>query len=386
MHFMKTNFSITPVRAAVLTSLAALATGLGGCSLMGINTGGDAIDYRNGAAKTATLEVPPDLTPLASDSRYLPQAGGISANALATGAPRGGAAPGAATVAIQQAGEVRLERAGNQAWLVTSMTPEQVWPKARQFWIDRGFAIASESAEAGTLETDFQQNRAKLPQDLVRRTLGTVLDGVFDTGERDRYMMRVERGAAGTEVYVSHHGIEEQQVGRTTEGQFQWVARPSDPQLEREMLTRLMISLGAKDDTARAEVAATGDTAKSKARIVTGKPGAALQVDDALDRAWRRIGLALDRGGFTVEDRDRNQGIYFVRFVDTKEAAKDEPNFFTRLFGAKDPTAKALNRYRIQVKADGAGTLVSVLNYSGEPDNSANAQKIVSLLVDELKL
>ena len=125
---------------------------------------------------------------------------------------------------------------------------------------------------------------------------------------------------------------------------------------------------------------------RSKAAYFTGKPGAALQVDDALDRAWRRIGLALDRGGFTVEDRDRNQGIYFVRFVDTKEAAKDEPNFFTKLFGAKDPTAKALNRYRIQVKADGTSTLVSVLNYSGEPDNSASAQKIVSLLVDELKL
>jgi outer membrane protein assembly factor BamC len=120
--------------------------------------------------------------------------------------------------------------------------------------------------------------------------------------------------------------------------------------------------------------------------VLSGQPGAALQVDDGLERAWRRIGLALDRGGFTVEDRDRNQGLYYVRFVDTKEAAKDEPNFFTRWFTSDDPAKKALNRYRIQVKADGAKTLVSVLNYQGQPDNSANAQKIVTLLADELKL
>jgi outer membrane protein assembly factor BamC len=292
-------------------------------------------------------------------------------------------------VAIQQSGDVRIERSGDEAWIVTAQTPEQVWPRARQFWIDRGFEIAAESAEAGTLETGWAQNRAKLPQDIVRRTLGSVLDNVFDTGERDRYLMRVERGSAGTEIYVSHKGIEEQLLGRATgsgSGELKWVARPSEPQLEREMLTRLMLALGAKDEVARAEVAATGNTVEPKARIVSGQAGAALQVDDGVERAWRRIGLALDRGGFTVEDRDRNQGLYYVRFVDTKEAAKDEPNFITRWFTSNDPSKKALNRYRIQLKADGAKTLVSVLNFQGQPDNSANAQKIVTLLADELKL
>jgi outer membrane protein assembly factor BamC len=164
------------------------------------------------------------------------------------------------------------------------------------------------------------------------------------------------------------------------------VARPSDPQLEREMLTRLMVSLGVKEDVARVETAKTGDTVAPRARVVSTQPGAALQVDDTLDRAWRRVGLALDRGGFTVEERDRNQGVYAVRFIDTKEAAKDEPNFITRWFRGDDQAAKALNRYRIQLKADGTGTLVTVLNYQGQPDKSANAQKIVSLLTDELKL
>jgi outer membrane protein assembly factor BamC len=213
------------------------------------------------------------------------------------------------------------------------------------------------------------------------------LENIFDTGERDRYLMRIERGSAGTEIYVTHKGIEEQFTGRNSgNGELKWVTRPADPQLEREMLTRLMVALGARDEVARAEVATTTNTVEPKARVVSGQAGAAMQVDDGLERAWRRIGLALDRGGFTVEDRDRNQGLYYVRFIDTKEAAKSEPNWFTRWFTSDDPAKKALNRYRIQVKADGAKTLVSVLNYQGQPDNSANAQKIVSLLAEELRL
>ena len=385
MHLKNPDFAISPLRAGVLL----LSFSLGGCSMLGIQLGGDKVDYRSGAAKTATLEVPPDLTPLASDGRYRPQTGSVSASALASGAARPVAAPGTPTVAVLQAGDLHIERSGEQQWLVSSQTPEQLWPRARQFWIDRGFEIAAESVEAGTLETNWAQNRAKLPQDFVRRTIGTVLENIFDTSERDRYLMRIERGAAGSEIYVSHRGVEEQLLGRATgsgSGELKWVARPSEPQLEREMLTRLMIALGAKDEVARTEVAATGDTVAPKARILSGQPGAALQVDDGLERAWRRIGLALDRGGFTVEDRDRVQGVYFVRYVDAKEAAKDEPNFITRWFTSDDPAKKALNRYRIQVKADGEKTLVTVLNFQGQPDNSANAQKIVSLLTDELKL
>lgn len=391
-------FPITASRAAVLTLALGGLTALGGCTALGIGGTADAIDYRSGASRTPTLEVPPDLTPLSRDGRYQPQSGTVSATALAAGGQRPAVAPapGTPTVAIEQAGNVRLERAGERRWIVSAQTPEQVWPKARQFWLDMGFEIARESAEAGTLETEWAQNRAKLPNDLIRRTVGSVLPQLFDTSERDRYMMRVERSSAGTEVYVSHRGLQEELVGRASEGQVAWVARPSDPQLEREMLTRLMVALGGVADSSTAGapgaapvVAAASSPAASsetRARVVSGRPGAALQVDDTLDRTWRRIGLALDRGGFTVEDRDRSQGLYFVRFVDTKEAAKDEPNFFTRWFSSDDRAAKALNRYRIQVQADGPRTLVNVLNYQGQPDNSANAQKIVSLLVDELKL
>ena len=42
---------------------------------------------------------------------------------------------------------------------------------------------------------------------------------------------------------------------------------------------------------------------------------AALALDVGFSQAWRRTGLAIDRAGFTVEDRDRSRGLFFVRYA-----------------------------------------------------------------------
>jgi outer membrane protein assembly factor BamC len=379
---VKSVFASTPVRGAVL----ALSLTLAGCSALENSLGGDKIDYRNGGArKTNPLEVPPDLTPLSRDGRYAPQAGIISASTLnQPGATATSAVP---AVAVNQLGDLRLERGGTQRWLVSSRSPEQLWPQVREFWLNSGFTLEVDNSQAGLLETNWAENRAKLPQDLIRRTLGGLIDGLYSTGTRDKYRTRLERGPNGTEIYISHLGLEEIYTGKERDSGTAWAAAPAAPALETEMLTRLMISLGASKEGAQAAVEGStpaSPTAAAKARVLPGRVGATLQVDDNAERAWRRVGLALDRSGFTVEDRDRAQGTYAVRYVDPKEAAK-EAGFFSKLFGGKDPAADALSRYRIQVKPDGNLTLVTVLSLAGEPDNSANAQRIVTLLAEELK-
>jgi len=388
MHQVKQAFASTPVRAAVLM----LTLSLGACASFENTLSGDKIDYRNGARKTNALEVPPDLTPLQRDGRYLPQASSVSANALQqqqgvrtqTASEGNGVAP-------QKAGDFRIERQGNLRWLATGQTPDQLFPKVRQFWLDRGFTLASESAEAGVMETEWAENRAKLPNDIIRNTIGKLLENLYSTGERDKFRTRLERTTAGTEIYISHRGLEEVFTTKDRDSSTMWTNRPSDPQLEAEFLTRLMVSLGSTEEVARTAVAATATPAAAvvpKARALTDQAGAALRVDDNTERAWRRVGLALDRSGFTVEDRDRAQMLYFVRYADPGSAGKEEPNFFTRLFSSKESLAQLaqLSRYRIAIKADGNATLVSVLNDQGAPDNSTNAQRIVALLVDELKL
>lgn len=395
---MNQVFVVTPVRAATL----ALALALGGCSSLENLMSGEKIDYRSQSAKTAPLEVPPDLTQLARDSRYQPQSGSVSASQLqqqASAVPSTTSAPGA-NVAVSAAGEVRIVREGNQRWIVSALPPEQIWPVLRSFWLERGFTLAVDNAEVGVMETDWAENRAKLPNDMVRNLLGKVLDSLYSTSERDRFRTRVERGTAGTEIYISHRGMQEVYTNQQRDITM-WQPRPNDPQLEAEFLSRLMLRLGAKDEGAiRTAVAATNPGAAApattaapaaaaqppRARLVSGGAGAAMEVDEAFDRAWRRVGLALDRGGFTVEDRDRSAGLYYVRYVDPKSAGKDEPGFFSKLFGwdSKDASS-ALQRYRLSVKTTGAKTQVAVLNNQGNAESGEAAQQIVARLVDELK-
>lgn len=395
MSQVKHAFAITATRGAVLACVVSLS----GCSMFGDSPRtDDKVDYRTSARKVAPLDVPPDLTALARDGRYVPQAGRISASELNQG-PRTASvsANTATTVALNQAGDLKIERAGQQRWLVSGRTPEQLWPQVRAFWEDAGFKLVREDAAVGLIETDWAENRAKLPDDLVTATVGRIFSNLVSTGQRDRYRTRLERTAAGTEIYVSQQGIEEVFVGKDRDYGTTWSPRPHDPELEAEMLSRMLLALsgGAKTGTSAANSAvpspaavANGATTSlpAKARVLSGEPAATLQLDDAQERAWRRVGLALDRSGFTVEERDRASGSYAVRYVDAKEAAKDAPNFIMKWFGAKDPTANALGRYRIAVKAESANvSRISVQTPGGQPDNSPNAQRIVSTLVEELK-
>jgi outer membrane protein assembly factor BamC len=372
-----------------------LAAALAGCSTVENILQGDKVDYRSQSVKTAPLEVPPDLTQLQRDGRYAPVAGSVSASTYQTGgATLSPAAAAAIGVAPKAVGEMRVVREGNQRWLVVPMSADALWPQLREFWTERGFNLVIDNAQAGVMETDWAENRAKIPQDIVRRTIGRVFDGLYDTGERDRFRTRVERSASGgSEVFISHRGMIEDFVGERRDQTTAWMPRPSDPGLEAEFLTRLMVKLGTKETAAKETLAAAtapaataaANTAPARARPIAGQP--ALQVDEGFDRAWRRVGLALDRGGFTVEDRDRAGGLYFVRYVDPAKAQTNaDPGFLAKIFSfGKSDAAAAPVRYRIAVKGEGERTQVSVQNSQGAPEASDVGQRIVALLVNDLK-
>lgn len=386
MHAAPKTF-LTP-RTSVRTMIAvAVLSALAGCSTVENFLAGDKVDYKSQSVKTAPLEVPPDLTQLQRDGRFAASGGSVSASTYQAGNAPTAAATGAAvaTVAPTAVGEMRVLREGNQRWLVVPMPAEQLWPQLREFWTERGFNLVIDNAQAGVMETDWAENRSKLPQDFVRRTIGRVLDSLYDTGERDRFRTRVERNGSQTEVYISHRGMIEEYAGDQRNETTVWTPRPSDPGLEAEFLTRLMVKLGTKEQVAKEVVAKPVMPTTARARALAGQP--ALQVDEGFDRAWRRVGLALDRGGFTVEDRDRTGGLYFVRYVDPKKAAINaEPGFFAKLFSfGKSDAAAAPVRYRIAVKGEGERTSVTVQNTQGQPENSDVGQRIVALLVDDLK-
>jgi outer membrane protein assembly factor BamC len=366
-------------------ALTALAFSLAACTTVFES---DKVDYRS-AKKAPPLDIPPDLTQLQKDNRYaVPDGRGIATasgfqqqrgnTAAALPAAAGGAVGPVSTEAV------RIERAGNQRWLVVKETPEQLWPQLQAFWPSVGFTVETENTQTGIMETNWVENRSKIPQDIIRRTIGKVFDSAYDSGQRDKFRTRLERRADGsTEIYISHRGAEEVPVGAQRET-TQWVGRKSDPELEAEFLGRLMAQLNgvsAAKDVKQATAAVVNAAPEAQhAKVENGK----VVVDEGFDRAWRRVGLALDRVGFTVEDRDRVQGIYFVRYVDPDKANK--AGFFGKLFGGEDKNKEA-QRYRVLVSAVPNATTsdVSVQSNDGKPETSDTGAKILKLLADELK-
>ena len=349
-------------------ALAASLTLLSACSVLKE----DKVDYTT-AKRGNDLEVPPDLTQLSRQSRYALPSDVVSASGLQNGT--GAAAPLAST-APQTLQSFTLERSGSQRWLVAQRPAEQLWGPVRDFWKSNGFELTQNDEALGIMETDWAENRAKIPQDFIRRTIGKLFDGLYSTGERDKYRTRLERRAdGGTEIYISHRGMQEVYTDASKE-RTAWQPRPVDPEMEAEFLRRLMVSLGANP----AQAAQAVEQAKnvSAARLVQRQDKVWAEVGDGLDRAWRRVGLALDRTGFTVEDRNRSTGTYRVRFVplgDTKSSGG--------WFSKKTETQPV--RYQILLQSEGSITRVQVQNEQGQALNDANAQRILNVLVNDLK-
>jgi outer membrane protein assembly factor BamC len=355
----------------------ALVLALSACSSVGDLIKGDRVDYKSaGQSKSPSLDVPPDLTQLSRDARYAVPGGTVTASGYQAGQATGTSAVAAST-APSQLGDVRIERAGNQRWLVVKRPPEALWDTVREFWQENGFLLTIEQANTGIIETDFAENRAKLPQDFIRRTIGKVFDGIYSTGERDKFRTRLERSSDGTEIYISHRGMVET-VPNASTGSTIWQPRPADPELETEFLRRLMVKLGVPGEQARTVATVTQQPV---AQVAAGSQPT-LKINEGFDRAWRRVGLSLDRTSFTVEDRDRAQGLYFVRYVEPT-ADKKDPGFFGRMFSSTSTAAPL--KLRISVRGEGQTSTVAVLNAEGAPDTSANAKRILQLIAEDLR-
>jgi outer membrane protein assembly factor BamC len=381
MIFLPFRCSLRPFGGLVL------ALSLAGCSSTSLET--KKIDYQ-GARQSPSLEVPPDLTAPARDGRYrLPDAAGRAAVTYSgyQGAQAGIA--GQQTVLTSRAlgDHMQIVRSGQQRWLVVDQaTPDALWAKIRQFWVQTGFSFAMEQPELGILETDWAEDRAKIPQDFVRRSLGRFLEGLYSTSERDKFRTRLEPGVkpGSIEVYISHRGMQEIYPDEAKDRTV-WQPRPADPELEAEMLLRLMVHLGAEETHAQTQMGASPDA--SRVALVTEGAVSVLRLQADFDQAWRQLGLALDRSGFTVEDRNRAQGLYFVRYVDPdREVAKEGLLARMAFWRNREKTGLEGHRYRIRVQTKENGiSEIAVLVPEGEENHDPTARRILSILEGPLR-
>ncbi|MBI3902892.1 MAG: outer membrane protein assembly factor BamC [Nitrosomonadales bacterium] len=357
------------MRARNLSILTLALLALSGCGSMSLEN--KRVDYKAAVAKVPSLEVPPDLTaPVSEDHYAIPEAGGESAASYSDYA-KGGLTPRArvaATTVLPEIKNVRMQRSGVQRWLEVNDKAENIWPVIKAFWQENGFVIKTENPQAGMMETDWAENRSKIPKTGLRSFLGKVADGLYDSGERDMFRVRLEHGKAdnSTEIYMTHYGIEE--VLSVDKSISKWQQRANDPDLEATMLQLLTVKLGG------AEAGAQEVAQPVAPKLQTQADGKQLiLLPEPFDKSWRKVGLALERAGFVMEDRDRNSGLYFLR---VEEPVKEKGLLDKLSFWRKDEAAKPL-RYQVAVREVGNGCEVTI----SDPETGG---KSTQRIVDEL--
>jgi outer membrane protein assembly factor BamC len=349
-------------------------------------TNNDTVDYKStGAVRGPNLSYPPDLITAQADRRYIVQDGTATMSEYNAALKK----------SVQMRNNVmtgipgmRIARDGERRWLVVEKPAADLYPQIKDFWQENGFLLVVDSSSTGIMETDWAENRGKIPQDFIRSTLGTVLDSLYDTGERDKYKTRLEAPKPSeTEIYITHKGSLEKCVTDASGACLStiWTTRPNDPELEAIFLTRLMERLGMTQEQAKAAVAAPLGPKTPKAKFVQEANNRGyIELSTGFDRSWRDVGLALDRSNFTVEDRNRSIGVYYVRFVNTKDVG-DKKGFFSNLFSSKDDSKLQAKKYQVIVKSTGENSAnIYVQDADGKPENTPAGIQLLTLLNDQL--
>ena len=372
-----------------LFALSLLVVTLSGCNSFGLDSlkstldGDNSINYKS-VVRTDPLSVPPDLTQAAGDPKFKAPAGTTTYSQYTQQTKVDGAAASsnAQAAVLPQYKDIRVERDGDLRWLSTTIPPDQLYARVTDFFTENGFGIENANPKAGLMITNWAENRANIPQDALRKLLGGFLDTIYDSGTRDKFTARIERAGNRSEVYISHRHMVEENAGAAAESSTVWKSGREDPGLNSAMIARLMVFLGEDVDTARKKMGQPSASPQTPTVTPAGDK-TSLVIADSFERAWRRVGVALDSGGFTVDDRDRSTGDYFVRYVDSDTGAKrEEPGFFDRLFGAKNP-GKAPS-YRLHLSQGGSTTEVTVLDANGKRDTSSTVQRMIAVLADKI--
>lgn len=357
--------------------------------------------YKKSREASENLELPPNLrTGNFDDALDVPplDGGGATYSDFTSGRAKRQATAGSGEV-LPEVPSVEMRRSGSERWLEVQATPQQVWPRVIAFWRQQGILLVEQDPAVGVMKTDWIENRAEIPQDFLTRQLRRVVDGLYATSTRDQYRVQVEPGprAGLSEVRLTHKGMEEKLVTSTLGDSQRTVWEPSgtDTGRESEMLRRLMLFLGATEQQSKQALAAVGSAAAPSVggtapagppgRVVTEGGSQVLIIGDEYRRGWRMVGSALDRAGFSVEDRDMSRGAYYVRYQDADARASGQKrSLASRIaFWRKDDIDR-VKQYQIRVQGDATQTRVTVLDANGDPDRSPAAGRILSLLAEQM--
>jgi len=368
-------------RFAAGTLAAAFALSLiTGCSVVDRLFPDRTQDYKKAKANSE-LDVPPDLKPTQANEDLPEGTAKLSDYSGAENASTQDNAAAAAPVNVQ------FRRDRDRTWLEVEGDPDKVWARAHDFWPENGFLLVRDDAKLGVLETDWKEAPLNAPQGAVRSIINRVWDTVHSAPIRNKFRMRMEQsGTPGTvDLYITEQGIEQSMVGNAEDIQTsQWEPRASDPELEAEMARRMMVYLGMSSEQAQQAVQNAKPQAQQAELLKESKTKAELQVHQDFANSWRSVGIALDRVGFAVEDRNRSAGLYYVKYTDLA-ASENKKGMLSKLaFWSKDDSTTA-KEHQIKLEDQGTDTRVTVLDANGKPEYTETAVRILTMLQEQLK-
>ena len=353
------------------------------------------VEYKKTTEVGNELELPPDLTNVRVGSElYVPDSGGsgVATYSEFLGEKRAaGRSLKSQTIVLPDVENIELKRDGSERWLVIQSPPQSVWQSVASFWQENGILLVEQDPTVGVMKTGWLENRADIGEDIITNFLKNYVGGLYDAATRDQFRIRLESGTepGTTELYLTHFGL--QQTGVVSAGQseadtFIWEPRPRDITLEAEMLRRMMIYLGVEEQRAQNLVAKKSSTKASRSELIRNPRDVRLLISESFSRSWRLTGLALDRVGFAVEDRDRSAGVYYVRYNDPMANVETEEGWLSKLkfWGDSDDEIED-ERFQILIQPTSSVTEVVVLNEQGEKLLTDTAGRILSLIHEQIK-
>ena len=348
------------------------------------------LQYKKQREALENLEVPPDLTAGSfDDAMDVPPLGGTATYSEYVGERSKLRQIASSGDVLPEVKDVKLRREGNNRWLEVDGTPQQVWPKVVGFWRAQGILLVEQDPTTGIMKTDWLENRAEIRRDFVTNMMRKVADGLYATSLRDQYRIRIEPGleAGTTDLYLTHRAMEERFRSNAAgeDASTVWEPAPADPDKEAAMLRRLLVYLGVSEKKASSLAAQQQAESGARSQLTKGPGGEnQLVIFDEYRRAWRLTGVALDRVGFAVEDRDRTQGIYYVRY-DDPSTGEEKEGWGSRLAFWRDEDKNSVAQYQVKLSGDGSQTRVVVRDQVGRPASSATADRILRLLNEQIR-
>lgn len=375
------------------TALAlAIGLAIAGCSTSGDRQSGPEYEM---SRQMDNLEVPPDLIAPGSDRAYrIPDAPGerVSAREMQqdsaarqqqrqTRTADAAAPVGSDARVLPESAEVELMREGNVRWLSVETPPEELWDRLTAFWDSQNLRLERNEPQVGIMETEWAEDRAGIPLRGTQNIFARALGNVYDANTRDKYRLRVERDNGRSAIYIAHRGASEEPEGET----WRWAMRPSDPELEAEMLNRLRVFLVTGEmpegGTRVAETVGDRPTELHQAEH-EGQP--VLVTGGEMERLWSQMGTYLDRAGLLVDEQDRNTRTFEVTYRPDMVGEGERGGFFSRIFG-RGGDRRENERYQVRLSETGDGNLrIAARDIDGEPLSRRDAEFVLERIEQQI--